>query len=93
MILLCILPSDFPIDVDNEQVGEPKFVFEAKTIQKMELLVLSKLRWKMCALTPYSFIDYFLSKITCEKPTKSSIAMSVQLILGIMRGNLIHYCV
>ncbi|KAL9328576.1 hypothetical protein ACSQ67_003579 [Phaseolus vulgaris] len=69
------------------QVGEPKFVFEAKTIQKMELLVLSKLRWKMCALTPYSFIDYFLSKITCEKhPTKSSIAISVQLILSIIRG-------
>ncbi|BAT99469.1 hypothetical protein LR48_Vigan03g314700 [Vigna angularis] len=69
------------------QVGEPKFVFEAKTIKKMELLVLSKLRWKMYALTPYSFIEYFLSKITCEKhPTKSSIAISVQLILRIISG-------
>ncbi|CAJ1931329.1 unnamed protein product [Sphenostylis stenocarpa] len=69
------------------QVGEPKFVFEAKTIQKMELLVLSKLRWKMCALTPFSFIDYFLCKITCEQhPAKSYIAISVQLILSIIRG-------
>lgn len=90
MILLCILPSNFPIDIDDEQVGEPKFVFEAKTIKKMELLVLSKLRWKMYALTPYSFIEYFLSKITCEKhPTKSSIAISVQLILRIISGILI----
>lgn len=87
---LCVLPSNFHINIDNEQVGEPKFVFEAKTIQKMELLVLSKLRWKMCALTPYSFIEYFLSKLTCEKhPTKSSIAISVQLILRIISGILI----
>ncbi|KAK7307254.1 hypothetical protein VNO77_40149 [Canavalia gladiata] len=69
------------------QVGEPKFVFEAKTIQKMELLVLSTLRWKMQALTPCSFIDYFLGKITCEQdPVKSSISRSVQLILSIIRG-------
>ncbi|KAK7309745.1 hypothetical protein RJT34_06720 [Clitoria ternatea] len=69
------------------QVGEPKFVFEAKTIQKMELLVLSTLRWKMQALTPFAFIDYFVSKISCEEhPMKSSIPRSVQLILSIIRG-------
>ncbi|KAL6993188.1 hypothetical protein U1Q18_011306 [Sarracenia purpurea var. burkii] len=45
------------------QVGEPKFVFEGKTIQRMELLVLSTLNWKMQACTPCSFIDYFLRKI------------------------------
>lgn len=69
------------------QVGEPKFVFEAKTIQKMELLLLSTLRWKMSAVTPCSFIDYFLGKITCEPhPAKSAISGSLQLILGIIRG-------
>ncbi|KAL2347387.1 hypothetical protein Fmac_001387 [Flemingia macrophylla] len=69
------------------QVGEPKFLFEAKTIQKMELLLLSTLRWKMGALTPCSFIDYFLGKITCEpRPAKSAISGSLQLILGIIRG-------
>ncbi|KAG5067860.1 hypothetical protein AAZX31_01G024100 [Glycine max] len=69
------------------QVGEPKFVFEARTIQKMELLVLSTLGWKMCAITPCSFIDYFLGKITCEQhPAKSSVSISVQLILGIIMG-------
>eukprot|EP00256_Glycine_max_P058567 XP_014626722.1 cyclin-D4-1 [Glycine max] len=52
------------------QVGELKFLFEARTIQKMELLVLSTLRWKMCAITPCSFIDYFLGKITCEQIRK-----------------------
>jgi cyclin D1/2/4 len=44
-------------------VGESRFVFEARTIQRMELLVLSTLDWRMHAITPFSFIDYFLGKI------------------------------
>ncbi|KAJ1442146.1 Cyclin-like [Sesbania bispinosa] len=68
------------------QVGEPTFVFEAKAIQRMELLVLSTLRWKMQALTPCSFIDYFLRKMTCEQhPAMSSILRSVELILNIIK--------
>ncbi|KAL5078993.1 hypothetical protein RYX36_007414 [Vicia faba] len=70
------------------QVGEPRFVFQAKTIQRMELMILSTLGWKMHALTPCSFIDYFISKISCEEnhPEKLSIARSVQLILNIIKG-------
>ncbi|GMN33948.1 hypothetical protein TIFTF001_004436 [Ficus carica] len=71
------------------QVGDPKFLFEAKTIQRMELLVLSTLKWKMQALTPCSFIDYFLSKIIADDrllPSMSSICRSTQLILGTIRG-------
>jgi hypothetical protein len=82
-----LLESNFLIDIDNAQVGEPKFVFQAKTIQRMELMILSSLGWKMRALTPCSFIDYFLAKIGCEKyPEKSLIARSVQLILNIIKG-------
>lgn len=67
------------------QVGEPKFLFEAKTIQRMELLVLSTLKWKMQALTPFSFVDYFLKKITCDQLlVRSSILRSVGLILDII---------
>ncbi|XP_052117467.1 cyclin-D4-1 isoform X2 [Arachis duranensis] len=69
------------------QVGEPKFVFEAKTIQRMELLVLSTLRWKMQALTPCSFIDYFLKKITFKQHLANrTISRSIQLTLSIIRG-------
>ncbi|OIV93714.1 hypothetical protein TanjilG_16565 [Lupinus angustifolius] len=68
------------------QVGTPKFVFEAITIQKMELLVLSTLGWKMQALTPCSFIDYFISKINCEQhQMKSSLLKSVELMLSITK--------
>ncbi|BFG35566.1 hypothetical protein CerSpe_218390 [Prunus speciosa] len=69
------------------QVGDPKFVFEAKTILRMELLVMSTLKWRMQACTPYSFIDYFLSKISDDQhPSTSSICRSEQLILSTIRG-------
>lgn len=40
----------------SKYVFEP---FEAKTIQRMEILVLSTLKWKMNPVTPLSFLDYF----------------------------------
>ncbi|MBA0566050.1 hypothetical protein Golob_010900, partial [Gossypium lobatum] len=55
------------------QVCESKFVFESRTIQRMELLVLSTLSWRMQAITPFSFIDYFLYKLNDDKtPLRSS---------------------
>ena len=70
------------------QVEEPKFVFEAKTIQRMELLVLSRLKWKMQAITPFSFIDYFLSKISVEQQNIPNLyfSKSSQLILSTIKG-------
>ncbi|GER30922.1 cyclin D [Striga asiatica] len=40
------------------QVEESKYLFEAKTIQRMELLVLSTLKWKMNPVTPISYFDH-----------------------------------
>ncbi|KAG5581977.1 hypothetical protein H5410_052604 [Solanum commersonii] len=40
------------------QVADSRFVFEAKTIQRMELLMLSTLNWKMNLVTPLSFIHH-----------------------------------
>ncbi|KAI3890492.1 hypothetical protein MKX03_025034 [Papaver bracteatum] len=68
------------------QVCEPKFTFEATTIKRMELLVLSTLNWRMIAVTPFSFIDYFLIKINGHKPSRIMIWTSVQLILSSIRG-------
>nr|GEU51475.1 cyclin, C-terminal domain-containing protein [Tanacetum cinerariifolium] len=45
------------------QVEGAKFVFESKTIMKMELLVLSALEWKMNPVTPISFIDYIMRRL------------------------------
>ncbi|CAM8938482.1 hypothetical protein QQ045_013199 [Rhodiola kirilowii] len=45
------------------QVEETKYVFEAKTIQKMEILILSTLEWKMNMVNPITFLDQFTSKL------------------------------
>ncbi|KFK30046.1 hypothetical protein AALP_AA7G210000 [Arabis alpina] len=45
------------------QVEETKYVFEAKTIQRMELLILSTLQWKMHLITPISFLDHIIRRL------------------------------
>ncbi|KAG5608363.1 hypothetical protein H5410_019644 [Solanum commersonii] len=50
-------------------VGNPNFVFEGKTIQRMELLVLITLKWRMLAYTPCTYIDYFVHAIACSYET------------------------
>ncbi|KAG6420877.1 hypothetical protein SASPL_117420 [Salvia splendens] len=42
------------------QVEDTKYVFESKTIQRMELLVLSSLQWRMNPVTPVSFLDHII---------------------------------
>lgn len=44
------------------QVEESKYVFEAKTIQRGELLVLSTLKWKVNLVTPHSFFDHIVRR-------------------------------
>ncbi|KAK8291044.1 hypothetical protein V6Z12_D06G036700 [Gossypium hirsutum] len=80
--------TEVPLILDL-QVGESKFVFEAKTIQRMELLVLSTLNWRMQAITPFSFIDYFLYKLNDDDkriPLRSLILRSIQLISSTIKG-------
>ncbi|WOK96229.1 cyclin dependent kinase regulator [Canna indica] len=78
--------TEIPLSLDL-QVGEAKYVFEAKTIQRMELLVLSTLRWRMQAVTPFSFIDFFLHKFNGgSSPSIVSVSRSAELILGTTRG-------
>ncbi|GMJ12839.1 CYCLIN D3;1 [Hibiscus trionum] len=45
------------------QVEGTRYVFEAKTIQRMELLVLSTLQWKMHPITPLSFLDHIIRRL------------------------------
>ncbi|OVA01808.1 Cyclin [Macleaya cordata] len=78
--------TEVPLSLDL-QVGESKFVFEARTIQRMELLVLSTLKWRMQAVTPFSLVDYFLWKINNDQPPpRSSISRSIELILSTIKG-------
>ncbi|CAD5336095.1 unnamed protein product [Arabidopsis thaliana] len=44
------------------QVEEARYLFEAKTIQRMELLILSTLQWRMHPVTPISFFDHIIRR-------------------------------
>ncbi|KAG0488955.1 hypothetical protein HPP92_007766 [Vanilla planifolia] len=41
------------------QILDPKFVFEPKTIRRMELFVMEALRWRMRTVTPFDFLPHF----------------------------------
>ncbi|KAF2309765.1 hypothetical protein GH714_004993 [Hevea brasiliensis] len=45
------------------QVEDSRYVFEAKTIQRMEILVLSTLQWRMNPVTPLSFLDFISRRL------------------------------
>ncbi|XP_011097500.1 cyclin-D4-1 [Sesamum indicum] len=77
---------DVPSTVDL-QAGEPKFLFEGKTIQRMEMLVLNYLKWNMKSYTPFNFIEYFLRKTNHVRlPPGPLIARSIQIILSTIKG-------
>ncbi|KAL0545569.1 hypothetical protein IC582_015456 [Cucumis melo] len=68
--------SEFPVD---------DFNFESKVIQRMELLVLNTLEWKMGSTTPFSFIPYFISKLSIESPPSNKVSQIVELIWVMIR--------
>ncbi|XP_020396136.1 cyclin delta-2 isoform X1 [Zea mays] len=76
-----------PSSLDLQQAGDARYVFEAKTIQRMELLVLSTLKWRMQAVTPLSYVDYFLHRLRGgAAPSRRAVLRSAELILCIARG-------
>lgn len=44
------------------------FIFDAHSIQKMELLVLGALQWRMRSITPFCFISFFISLFELRDP-------------------------
>ncbi|PIN02951.1 G1/S-specific cyclin D [Handroanthus impetiginosus] len=78
---------NLPSTVDL-QAGEPKYMFEGKTIQKMEILVLNFLKWNVKPYTPFNFIEYFLRKMNddLEFPLLDLITRSIRIILSKIKG-------
>lgn len=68
------------------QVGDAKFVFEARTIQRMELLILTTLKWRLRSITPFNYIDYLLYRLqgTSFVPRRI-ISRSIELIINTNR--------
>ncbi|MED6147989.1 hypothetical protein PIB30_048965 [Stylosanthes scabra] len=64
------------------QVEDCRYVFEAKTIKRMEILVLSTLRWKMNPVTPLSFLDYITRRLGLLFNSNHFLTRSQSLLLS-----------
>lgn len=53
-----------PTDLQREE----GFIFDARTIRRMELLVLGVLEWRMRSITPFSFLRFFISYFPPANP-------------------------
>ena len=47
------------------QIIRPRFLFKPKTVKRMELLVMNTLKWRLRTITPFDFVHYFISRISC----------------------------
>ncbi|XP_020967447.1 cyclin-D3-1-like isoform X1 [Arachis ipaensis] len=63
-------------------VEDKKHVFKAKTIKKMEILVLSTLEWKMNPPTPLSFIDHITRRLKCFQFLNTCQSLLLSLLPG-----------
>ncbi|KAK6241197.1 Cyclin [Theobroma cacao] len=72
------------------QVFEPRFVFEPKTIQRMELRVMATLNWRLRSVTPFDYLHHFICKLpSCSTRLPNSfssvVSASSDLILSTTR--------
>ncbi|XVF17506.1 hypothetical protein REPUB_Repub10bG0128700 [Reevesia pubescens] len=56
--------TTIPILLDL-QIIKPRFLFKPKTVQRMELLVMKTLKWRLRTITPFDFVPYFIATISC----------------------------
>ncbi|KAL5196746.1 hypothetical protein ABZP36_000258 [Zizania latifolia] len=76
-----------PLPVDL-QVCDAKYVFEARNIKRMELVVMETLKWRMQVVTPFSFISYFLDKFNQGKPPSCTLASwCAELTVGTLKDS------
>lgn len=68
-----------------KQVEGAKYIFEPKTIQRMELLVLTVLDWRLRSVTPFSFIDFFACKLD---PTGTFLGFLISRATDIILSNI-----
>ena len=69
------------------QVPSEKYSFDLDAIQRMEIYVLDSLNWRMQAVTPFSYINYFVDKFTDGKPLSCGfISRRTEIVLGSLEG-------
>ncbi|KAF8378326.1 hypothetical protein HHK36_029665 [Tetracentron sinense] len=68
------------------QIEGAKFIFEPRTIRRMELLVLTTLDWRLRSITPFNFIGFFAYKLdSTGNFIGFLVTRATQIILAIIR--------
>ncbi|EXB82648.1 hypothetical protein L484_027829 [Morus notabilis] len=75
------------------QIEGAKYIFEPRTIRRMELLVLSVLDWRLRSITPFSFIAFFACKLDSTGTfTGFLISRATEIILSnIQEASFVEY--
>ena len=69
-----------------------RFIFEPRTVCKMELLVLTALKWRLRSITPFTFIDFFAYKADPSGTySRYLVAHATQIILAMIHGNILMF--
>ena len=63
-----------------------EYQFSSNVIQRMELLVLNTLEWRMSSVTPFSYLGYFASKLECKSGRKDLFSRAIGFIFAIIEG-------
>lgn len=68
------------------------YEFDSKAVQRMELLVLSTLEWRMSSVTPFDYLSYFTYKFQYEYETKDLLRKAIRFIFEITEAiNAVEY--
>lgn len=62
-----------------QSINESSFRF----FQEMELLVLSKLKWDVSAVTPHDFLDQIISRLSLHKDRPEAIKTHAQTFIAL----------
>ncbi|KAJ0829423.1 putative cyclin [Helianthus annuus] len=94
LAVACLSLAAKTIDRTNWQLSSLSlqaegFEFSNKAVQRMELLVLTTLDWRMCSVTPFRFIGYFVSCLCNESSSRDLVSMISQIICAATIGKFI----
>ncbi|KAL2483280.1 putative cyclin-D6-1 [Forsythia ovata] len=57
-------------DIQNDE----GFIFDSQTIERMELLILGALKWRMHSISPFSFFHFFISSFKFkDQPSRQAL--------------------
>lgn len=71
------------------QILDPRFVFEPRTVRRMELLLMAALRWRMRSVTPFDFLPHLAAALLPSPSSASATSLlsrAADLILSTHRG-------